>query len=93
MRIALCVVLLAATLVLVACAQALTEDDVRRIVQEEIAHGPPPTLPTIPTALDLLCEEAVEELRETLNQGAIMLRVEDPNGHLTSFVEECMGRE
>ena len=48
--------------------------------------SPPPT----PSNMDLMCAEAVEEMRRLLKKGGMNITRYDPNGQLASLVETCL---
>ena len=52
----------------------------------------PPQSPTpvAPTEMDLLCAEAVQEMRDLMENGALNMTYQDPKGQLASLVETCV---
>ena len=63
----------------VACSPPVVESD------------PPRPTPTtaMPTEMDLLCAEAIEQMRELVEKGARTVSYLDPKGQLASLVETC----
>ncbi len=51
--------------------------------------APSPT-PAAPTEMDLLCAEAVQEMRYLVELGAHTMTYNDPKGQLASLVETCV---
>ena len=49
----------------------------------------PPTPPT-PSNMDLMCAEAIEEMRRLLEKGGLNITRYDPRGQLASLVETCI---
>lgn len=51
--------------------------------------APPPTQPS-PSEMDLMCEEAVAEMRRLIEKGGRNITFYDPRGQLASLVETCI---
>ena len=49
--------------------------------------------PSTPSAMDLMCKEAIAEMRDLLERGGLNITYYDPRGQLASLVEECLKRE
>ena len=43
-----------------------------------------------PSAMDLMCTEAIEEMRRLIKKGGINITRYDPRGQLASLVETCI---
>ena len=67
---------------LVACDGSSADYD----QQPEIAAPPPVT----PSNMDLMCAEAIEEMRLLLEMGDLHITGRDPRGQLASLVETCI---
>ena len=51
--------------------------------------APPPTRPS-PSEIDLMCEDAVAEMRRLIEKGGRNISYYDPRGQLASLVETCI---
>ena len=71
-----CILVLLAVPLIVACAAS--------------AEPHPTPAPSAPTEMDLLCAEAVQEMRYLVEKGAYGMTVSDPKGQLASLVETCV---
>ena len=65
-----------------ACSAPVVSDSQPRLTPS----SPPPT----PSNMDLMCAEAIEEMRRLLRKGGRNITGYDPRGQLASLVETCI---